>query len=520
MGTPSYSNSYFSLTAAPYITLSSPNGGESWQLGSTHNISWQSNAGGSVKIELYKGSSKYKTISSSTSNDGSYSWSIPSNYDAYSNYKIKITSTSNSSLYDYSNNYFSLISASAYITVTSPNGGESWQLGSSHTISWNSNASGNVKIELYKSGSYYRTITSSTSNDGSYSWSIPSNYDAYSNYKIKITSTSNSSLYDYSNNYFSLTSASAYITVTSPNGGESWQLGSTHTISWNSNASGNVKIELYKSGSYYRTITSSTSNDGSYNWSIPSSYNASSSYKIKIKSTSNSSLYDYSNSYFSLTSIEDVPSPPSLSSPPNGSIDHETSLTLSWNSSSGATDYHIQVSISSSFNSTIVDASGITGTSKSISGLSNTTKYYWKVRSHNSVGYSDWSTVWSFTTKYNGGLEKANMIISTTPENPKCGETFTATWTIKETNGVGVTLMGGSVEEYDWENNLISSESVGEAGIKELWGTTRLEPNGALSYTTTEAYLGCDISKSVFLVYGIDDNDNTVRATYTFIAEP
>ena len=194
-------------STSPYIQISNPNGGESWQLGSSHTISWQSNAGGNVKIQLYKGSSLYKTITSSTSNDGSYSWNIPTNYDEYSSYRIKITSTTNSSLYDYSNSYFSL-TASLYITVTSPNGGEGWQLGSSHTISWQSNAGGNVKIQLYKGSSLYKTIASSTSNDGSYSWNIPTNYDEYSSYRIKITSTTNSSLYDYSNSYFSLNGGS------------------------------------------------------------------------------------------------------------------------------------------------------------------------------------------------------------------------------------------------------------------------------------------------------------------------
>ncbi|MFC2014202.1 Ser-Thr-rich GPI-anchored membrane family protein, partial [Chloroflexota bacterium] len=81
------------------------------ELGSTHSITWtSSNAGSSVKIELYKGSSSYKTIASSTSNDGSYSWAIPSSYDDYSSYKIKITDTGDSSCYDYSDSYFTLSS--------------------------------------------------------------------------------------------------------------------------------------------------------------------------------------------------------------------------------------------------------------------------------------------------------------------------------------------------------------------------------------------------------------------------
>ncbi|HHE38928.1 MAG TPA: hypothetical protein ENL20_10205, partial [Candidatus Cloacimonetes bacterium] len=60
------------------------------------------------------------------------------------------------------------------------------------------------------------------------------------------------------------------ITVTSPNGGEDWELDSTHNITWtSSNTSGNVKIELYDNGSFYNTIISSTTDDGTYSWNIP-----------------------------------------------------------------------------------------------------------------------------------------------------------------------------------------------------------------------------------------------------------
>ncbi|MBT3169629.1 MAG: hypothetical protein HN334_07190, partial [Candidatus Cloacimonetes bacterium] len=91
------------------------------------------------------------------------------------------------------------------ITVIQPNGGESYLLGSSHNINWNSeNVTGNVRIYLYKEGSYYRSITSNTANNGDFLWTIPENYDVYSSYKIKVTSISNSSVYDFSDNYFEL----------------------------------------------------------------------------------------------------------------------------------------------------------------------------------------------------------------------------------------------------------------------------------------------------------------------------
>ncbi len=73
---------------------------------------------------------------------------------------------------------------------------------------------------MYKSGSYYRTIVDSTS--CGYSWDIPTDLIESSSYKVKITSTSNSSVYDFSDNDFTIEEepVADYITVTSPNGGE------------------------------------------------------------------------------------------------------------------------------------------------------------------------------------------------------------------------------------------------------------------------------------------------------------
>jgi predicted phage tail protein len=40
----------------------------------------------------------------------------------------------------------------------------------------------------------------------------------------------------------------------------------------------------------------------------------------------------------------------------------------------------------------------VSGTSASVSGLTNGTTYFWRVNASNSVGSSNWSSVWSFTT--------------------------------------------------------------------------------------------------------------------------
>ena len=93
-----------------------------------------------------------------------------------------------------------------------------------------------------------------------------------------------------------------------------------------------------------------------------------------------------------------IPNAPILASPVNGATGVAINPTLSWNTSTGATSYRVQVSANSSFSTTIVDQSGVTSASQAVSGLANNTTYYWQVNATNTGGTSAWSTVSGFTT--------------------------------------------------------------------------------------------------------------------------
>ncbi|HUI29861.1 MAG TPA: fibronectin type III domain-containing protein [Candidatus Acidoferrales bacterium] len=92
------------------------------------------------------------------------------------------------------------------------------------------------------------------------------------------------------------------------------------------------------------------------------------------------------------------PSSPALVGPTNSSTGAPTNPTLSWNASAGATSYRLQVSTSAAFVPIFFDRSNILTTSQSVSGLSRSTTYYWRVDASNVVGPSSWSPTWSFTT--------------------------------------------------------------------------------------------------------------------------
>ena len=92
------------------------------------------------------------------------------------------------------------------------------------------------------------------------------------------------------------------ITVTAPDGGESWTVGSSQNITWTTLGSiTDVKIELQRTtGGSWETIIASTTNDGSYPWTVTSP--TTSTAKVKISKVGDDAIYDESNSTFTIAS--------------------------------------------------------------------------------------------------------------------------------------------------------------------------------------------------------------------------
>jgi hypothetical protein len=84
--------------------------------------------------------------------------------------------------------------------LTYPAGGEVWQRFQVVTIRWVDNISENVALDIYKGGVSNRTFVASTPSTGSYTWTV-GQFQAFptgSDYTMKIRSTTNSALYDFS----------------------------------------------------------------------------------------------------------------------------------------------------------------------------------------------------------------------------------------------------------------------------------------------------------------------------------
>ena len=239
-------------TPTAAVTVTAPNGGETWTVGNTATVTWTSaNLSQNVKIELNRAypAGAWETLTASTTNSGSYSFTVSgATSDAA---RVRVTGVSTASASDTSNGNFTLSSgtpAGSSLAMTAPNGGERFSLNSTTQIAWTStNLTGSVKIEInrnYPSGAW-ESIIATTSNDGGHTWVVAGATTTAA--RIRVLSLSNPAVGDTSNANFTISSSGGTrtITVRTPNGGETWMYASLRTITWTSSGlTGSVKIEI------------------------------------------------------------------------------------------------------------------------------------------------------------------------------------------------------------------------------------------------------------------------------------
>lgn len=260
------SDAVFIIQVKPSITVLTPNGGETVNAGSVLGITWISaNAGGVVNIEVSRDNgASWETIISNKNDNGKYSWTVT---EPVTNNALIRVSAPGGTPSDVSDGVFTIL-ATPTITVVEPNGGEVLTIGDGYNILWsNTNFNNDVKIEISRDGgSSWETITDSTENDGDYKWDIvgpPS-----TNCLVRVSDLAGGPS-DVSDAVFTVQEPPS-ITVTAPNGGETFYIGAVQPIRWNSvNVSGQVTVELSRDGgANWQTLAEAIADTGRYDWTV------------------------------------------------------------------------------------------------------------------------------------------------------------------------------------------------------------------------------------------------------------
>ncbi len=177
-GTSAWSNVETFITAAPFISVLSPNGGETTYLDSAFVIRWGSNVADTVNIVLIDGNKTVSVIADSIfSGTSAIQWRVPSNLQPDSNYKIMITSISDASLSDLSNSPFTISAGVTGVSEIS-NSPQSYELYQNYpnpfnpttVISYQLPANSHVTLKVYDIlGNLVKALVDANKKGGKYS---------------------------------------------------------------------------------------------------------------------------------------------------------------------------------------------------------------------------------------------------------------------------------------------------------------------------------------------------------------
>jgi hypothetical protein len=299
-------------TAKPAKVLS-PNGGECYQPGDKLKVTWSGGVNSAKeRVEVWVrdwGKNKGFNIGKATDANNaskSFSWTVTkppwdktSRTDnawkpSYGNdYRIWVSFVDNlgglrgEKRNDFSDKSFRILSScSSKPTVTlacSPasfkeNGGTS-----TCSLTLSKSTTKNVSVKVAYSG----TATAGTDYSGNtathvipkgsgvYKWTLTGKSDTKKegneSIVIDIVAVANATEKGTQRKTLTLTNVNvSSIKVTIPNGGESWEMGSTQLIRWDRGSGiSHVALYLYKSGSYIGTLSNKFANSGSAYWTIP-----------------------------------------------------------------------------------------------------------------------------------------------------------------------------------------------------------------------------------------------------------
>ena len=322
------------IGGGPTVAVTAPNGGETWYPAESQNITWTSAGITNVKIEYSTtGAAPWTEIIASTAAAaGTYAWTIPDNASATT--KVRVSDAVDESPADVSDANFTI--GQPTITVTAPNGAETWYPAEVQNITWTSaNLVGNVKLEYSTTGAApWTEISASETNDGTYAWTVPD--DASATTRVRISGVTVTSAEDTSNADFAI--GQPTITVTAPNGSEVWGTGESQNITWNSaNLQGLVKIEYSATGGApWTSVATGEANDGTYSWSVPDVDSVAA--KVQITGESVASATDVSDAAFTIGKIV-------VTAPATGNTwTHGGNQSIVWTKTSGIATVNLDLS--------------------------------------------------------------------------------------------------------------------------------------------------------------------------------
>ncbi|HOM66186.1 MAG TPA: T9SS type A sorting domain-containing protein [Ignavibacteriales bacterium] len=427
----------------PVISLNSPNGGESWAVGSTKNITWNSAYVTRLKIEYSTdGGQNYILINDNVNpTTGIFNWVVPNTPTKFA--KIRLTDYNNSGVIDTSDSYFRIKT----LQLVKPNGAEYYQVLRTKPIQWNAGGIDNIRIDYStNNGANWSNLTTINAESGIYNWNITPAFATTNNYKIRITDIDDISITDESDNTFSVRN----LRLLKPVGNEAYMYDSLVNIQWTASVNiQNVKLQYRISdASSWVDITGASANLGVYNsWKAPLS--ASNFYKVRIIDSVSNEVYDSTAAYFKVGNIN-------ITTNLTGtSIQVGKELTINWTNTNNINTVKIELSTNGGSGWSTLTSNYVTGAN----GGSYTFTVPNNVTNNAIIKVSDQnnSNIYSQTASFT--INNLTITKPITPESWKVASTQQIKWTSYNISNVNIYISTNNGANWLLIDNNVTSNN-------------------------------------------------------------
>ncbi|MHB9030823.1 MAG: Ser-Thr-rich GPI-anchored membrane family protein, partial [Candidatus Latescibacterota bacterium] len=302
----------FTISPAPFIRLTSPAGGETWDSGTINDIIWKCYGVKAFKLEFSRDNgSTWNIITARVEAAGlkvlspvaeavkeyAFAWETPVLNANAGNCLVRVSDADAPAVLDRSRGVFT-IASSASLTLKKPMGGETLFPGESFVITWTASAAVKTVNILFStdSGATWTVIQSGVSASSvSYWWTVPPMFSSRCRIRVVDPALNIGSM-----SASDFTIAKPSILVFSPNGGETLQAGTTYTVSWKAEGIKTVGIE-YTTDDWKTFAVIAQDVDaakGSYSWTVPDLNTT--TCVVTVYSMETDGLDDDSDNYFTI----------------------------------------------------------------------------------------------------------------------------------------------------------------------------------------------------------------------------
>ena len=353
------------VNAPAGVRVVAPNGGEKLFLGVPFSIGWALDAGAPASFDVavsMNGGSTFSNIPGCTGLDGALrtcGW-IPGVATKTGRLRVTAHDSGGRTTSDLSDGAFTVVSGSPGITVTAPNTGGAWAIGSTQAVTWKHNLgpTATFTVALSRDGGASWTpigagVPAATATTGAFNWAVvgPTTSAAW----VRVGWDRGPTV-DVSNAPFSI--VAPQVTVTAPDSAVNWGLGSRQAIKWKHNIGTAALFTIalsHDGGVTYpelvaQHVPAATATTGSYTWQVAGPAGTQKRIRVTSESTAAS---DAGNANLTIAPVFIK-----VTAPKGTAIwGYDTSQLVAWSTNLGPTDVvDVQLSVDggSSFPITLV----------------------------------------------------------------------------------------------------------------------------------------------------------------------